>query len=125
MAMIVRAYPIVADGEEVKQFAAALRAQPQETTAFYTRFGVTHESWHLQDTAAGLQLISVTIVDDPGVQVLRYANASENFETWFKQQVRRLSGVDPNRQPLGPESTQVFEWSRSSADDSGSARSVG
>jgi hypothetical protein len=110
MAMIVRAYPIVAGVEEVKAFADALRAQPRETTAFYSRFGVTHESWHLQDTTSGLQLISVTIVDDPGVQVVRYANASEQFETWFKQQVRRLSGVDPNVQPLGPPSTQVFEW---------------
>jgi hypothetical protein len=111
MAMIVRAYPIVADVEAVEQFAAALRSQPLETTAFYTRFGVAHESWHLQDTAAGRQLISVTIVDDPGVSIMRYATASEHFETWFKQQVRLLSGVDPNTQPLGPPSTQVFEWS--------------
>jgi hypothetical protein len=108
--MIVRAYPLVASVEEVERFAAVLRNRSAETTAFYLQFGVSHESWHVQATSEGMQLITVTIVDNPGDAAPRYAAANEEFVSWFKQQVLRLSGIDPNIQPLGPPSKQVFAW---------------
>lgn len=111
MSMIVRAFPIVARIEEVEQFAAELRARPAETAAFYRQFGVTRESWFVQQSPTGALLINVTIVDDPGEAASEYAATCQAFDTWFKQQVLRLSGIDPNQQPLGPPTTQVFEWS--------------
>jgi hypothetical protein len=41
---------------------------------------------------------------------VRYAKSNAGFESWFKQQVMRLSGVNPDEQPVGPPTTQVFVW---------------
>lgn len=109
--MIVRAYPIVGRIEDVITFASGLRQHPADTTAFYERLGVRRESWYVQDSPTGRQLIVVTIVDDLDMTQRRYAAASDRFETWFKNQVLLLSGVDPAKEPLGPPSTEVFEWS--------------
>lgn len=108
--MIVRAYPMTGTVDDVERFAAALRDKPNDTATFYTCFGVTHESWHVQQAGTGWQLIVVTIVDDSGMAAQAYATASTHFESWFKKQVLDLTGIDPNEQPLGPPSTQVFEW---------------
>ena len=110
MPMIVRAYPLATSVSEVENFAAALRNRSAETSAFYLQFGVSHESWHVQATSEGAQLITVTIVENPDEAAPRYAVANENFVNWFKQEVFRLSGIDPNIQPLGPPSKQVFTW---------------
>jgi hypothetical protein len=33
------------------------------------------------------------------------------FDTWFKAQILRITGVDPSKTPLGPPTAQVFSWS--------------
>ena len=111
MSMIVRAYPLRASIEDLKTFAATLSAERKaETAAFYRRFGVSHESWHLQETPHGPWLIAVSAIDDVTEAAPRYARSSAAFDTWFKQQVMTLSGVNPDQQPLGPPTTQVFTW---------------
>jgi len=40
-----------------------------------------------------------------------YAQASDAFASWFKDQVLTLSGVDPTVAPLGPPTTEVYRWS--------------
>jgi hypothetical protein len=122
--MIVRAYPIRVTVKDVERFATALRDKPSETAAFYTGFGVTHESWHVQQAGTGWQLISVTVVDDSQRAAQAYATASTEFESWFKAQVLHLTGLDPNEQPLGPPSTQVFEWHPAGEGPSRSPRAV-
>jgi hypothetical protein len=32
------------------------------------------------------------------------------FDSWFKEQVLHLTGINPAEQPLGPPTTQVFAW---------------
>jgi hypothetical protein len=110
--LLVRAFPLKTHKrKQLEAFAAALRERAVETGAFYRRFGVTRESWHLQETQSGPMLISVTEIQGNVEAVAHdYSRASEEFETWFKQQVHDLSGVDPNVKPLGPETHQVFEW---------------
>ena len=112
MAMLVRAFPLLKPLADVQAFAASLRAERRtDAAAFYWQFGVTHESWHVQETPIGPWLISVTKLDDPAEAAPRYAKSSKEFDTWFKDQVRILSGVDPDAQPLGPPTTEVFVWS--------------
>jgi hypothetical protein len=31
------------------------------------------------------------------------------FDTWFKAQVKLLTGVDPEQAPLGPPTTYIFD----------------
>jgi hypothetical protein len=112
MPMLVRAYPLDRPVSELQAFAAALSGERQaEVGDFYRRYGVSHESWHLQETPTGPWVIAVTIVDDPAESAPRLALSDAGFDAWFKGQVRALSGVDPATTPLGPPTTRVFEWS--------------
>jgi hypothetical protein len=111
MPMVVRAYPLHVSPAELDAFAIALaRQHAKDTDAFYRRFGVQHESWHLQDFAGVPWVICCTQLREPAAAAESYGRSSEAFDTWFKQQVLKLTGVDPNETPLGPASRQVFSW---------------
>lgn len=112
MALLVRAFPLHKPIEDLEAFAAALRNEMKpEVSAFFRQFGVTHESWHLQEGLGGPWLIVVTRADDPKEAAPKYSGSTAEFDTWFKGQVRLLSGVDPDAQPLGPPTRQVYAWS--------------
>ena len=84
MPLVVRAFPLRRPVEELKSFATALGSTRRaETDAFYRRFGISHESWHLQDTENGPWVIGVTRIDNPTESGPQYAQASEVFESWF------------------------------------------
>jgi hypothetical protein len=114
MPRVVRAFPLRSTRSALESFAAELRGRRSaEATRFYQRYGVSSESWHLQDTPNGPWVIAVTELADPAEAAPRYANAGEEFHVWFKSQVLALTGVDPNVTPLGPPTTEVFSWSDS------------
>ena len=55
-------------------------------------------------------VIGVTEIDeDPSAKAQAYADSIRPFDLWFKDQVRNLTGVDPNVQPLGPPSEVIFD----------------
>ena len=112
MPIVVRAFPLIRPVQELHKFASALSGERSaEAAQFYRQYGISHESWHLQETPNGPWIIGVTRVDNPQEAAPRYAKASEEFHLWFKSQVLHLSGVDPTTAPLGPPTTQVFAWS--------------
>jgi hypothetical protein len=101
-----------ASREALDAFAAQLKGRrAADAAAFYRRYGVADESWHVQETPIGPWVIAVTILADPAEAAPRFAQASEEFESWFKAEVLALTGIDQNVAPLGPPSTQVFRWS--------------
>lgn len=111
MPMIVRAFPVVASVRDVEAFAAALSGERRtEAAAFYRKYGVSQETWHVQESADGPRVIVVTMLDEPAVSAPYFAAAESGFDAWFKQQIQRITGVDPVEQPLGPSTTQVFAW---------------
>lgn len=117
MTQVVRAFPIVPGKEKAaRDFAAQLGgARRLAATAFFNQFGVKSESWHLQETPQGAFVIVVTeLTAPPGVlvqvQAQSYAKAQGPFERWFKDNVREVSGVDPDTQPLGPPTEAIFSW---------------
>jgi hypothetical protein len=63
-------------------------------------------------------VIGLTRVDSPEESAPRFANSTAEFDSWFKSQIKHVSGVDPNQQPLGPPTRQIFEWSDDSRPDS-------
>jgi hypothetical protein len=114
MPRVVRAFPLRSSRAALESFAAQLNVQRStETAQFYRHYGVSSESWHLQDTPSGPWVIAVTELDNPAEAAPRYADASAEFDVWFKAQVLALSGVDPNTMPLGPPTTEAFSWSDS------------
>jgi hypothetical protein len=112
MQMVVRAYPLPAGRKELVEFAAAVSTQHAARLAeMYRRHGADHESWHLQEIAGSSWVICCTRLKDAAGAADSYGAATEEFDSWFKKEVLRLCGVDPNKTPLGPESTQIFSWS--------------
>jgi hypothetical protein len=110
MPMLVRAFPLRCPVNEVRAFAAALNERSSETAAFYRRFGVSYESYHVQETPDGAWGIAVTVIDEAERAGRSFAASSAEFDSWFKKQILRLTGVDPAEQPLGPPTTQLFAW---------------
>jgi len=97
MPLVVRAFPLRGSRTQLNAFAAALRGErASEAAQFYRHYGLTFESWHLQDTPQGPWVIAVSQIENPEEAGARYAQATADFHTWFKAQVLSLTGVDPN-----------------------------
>ena len=113
MSLVVRAFPIAPGKEdEVEALAEQLRTRRSaEAAEFYRRFGVSRESWHLQRTPHGTWVIGVTDITEQPVEVAaqQYSQSEEPFDRWFKDEIHRLSGINPDEQPLGPPTECVFD----------------
>lgn len=119
MPIVIRAFPLQRPVDDLLDFASSLAdRRAVETDKFYRRYGVSHESWHLQNTPQGPWVIVVTRADELKVAPSRFAETSDEFDAWFKAQVNFLSGVDLTAAPLGPPTTQVFAWSDGGRHDS-------
>jgi len=112
MPLMVRAFPVLAGKEkDVREFSSQLAAaRAAEASEFYRRLGVAHESWHLQQTAAGPLVIVVTELSEVEANARAYAASQLPFDRWFKDQVHSLTGVSPDQDPLGPPTAQIFDW---------------
>lgn len=113
MPRIVRAFPVLPGREpNAREFAAAVSgSRRQEVMAFYREFGITRETWHLQDTGDRTWVIVVTeIAQEPQVAGQALANTVGGFGRWFKDQVRQLSGIDQDTQPLGPPTELIVDF---------------
>lgn len=112
MHLVVRAFAVLPSKEpDVEAFAQELAGPRQaEAREFYRSLGVRRESWHFQPGPFGAQVIVVTELDNIEPAAKAYVDAQQPFHRWFKEQVLRISAIDPNIDPLGPPSTQVFSW---------------
>ena len=123
MPLVVRAFPLRAPVSELQAFASELTGpRASDAEQFYRHYGVDYESWHVQQTPNGPWVIAVTELADPAEAAPRYADARHEFHAWFKDQVLSLTGVDPNKTPLGPPTTEVFSWSSRPAEQHDPAR---
>jgi hypothetical protein len=115
MDLIVRAFPVIPGKEEqLRDFARQVQTQrAAEARDFYSRYGVSRESWHLQATPHGTWIIGVTQLGDMPVHVAaqQYSESERPFDRWFKNQVHELSGINPDEQPLGPPTECIFDTS--------------
>jgi hypothetical protein len=108
----VRAFPILPGKEqEARELAAEMKRRRARTKAFYGKYGIVRESWHLQRTAAGTIVIGVTEAPRLRKVAKRYGASADEMETWFKGRIRELTGIDPDREPLGPPTETLLDWS--------------
>ena len=116
MDLVVRAFPLVPGRErELRELARKLLAERRdEALAFYSRYGIVHESWHLQTTPHGSWVIGVTQLQTPslGEAATRYSDSEHPFDRWFKDQVHRVSGINPDELPLGPPTECLYDTGR-------------
>ncbi len=112
MPLVVRAFPVLAGRvEQVRQLAQAMtNERAAQTSEFYSRLGVRHESWHLQETPLGAWVIAVSEIDEPAERARQYSASQRDFDAWFKRRVLELTGIDPLTQPLGPPTEAILSW---------------
>lgn len=113
MSLVVRAFPVLEGMEEgAREVARAMATERSaQASAFFARFGVRHESWHLQETPAGPWILVVSEIDAPVERAEEYSASHEEFALWFKERTLELTGIDPFTQPLGPPTEEIFSWS--------------
>jgi hypothetical protein len=113
MKTLVRAFPVLPGKEgQVRALADEVQGERRfQADEFYRRMGIVRETWHLQQTEAGAICIVCTQVTNLEDASRAYAASEHPYDAWFKQQVRKLCGIDPSREPQGPWSEQVFDWS--------------
>lgn len=109
--LVVRAYPLKSR-EALEDFVDDLHKRPDETRAMYQRFD-TREIWFVQQTERGPIAIAVAAMRDPEKTAREYGRAIDRFSIWFKQRVEDVSGVNPNRTPLGPTTELMYDYARS------------
>jgi hypothetical protein len=111
MSMAVRAYALRAGLAALRGFGASLLQERRaENDAFFRRHGVLHESWHVQTFGGTVWIICCTRLRDRPATEQSYGSSKDAFDTWFKEQVMALTGIDPNRTPLGLPSERIFAW---------------
>ena len=108
MSLVVRAFP-VRSRRAAEEFAHELHARAEETRRFFKMFHAT-ESWFFQDTPHGPMVIGVTDLHEHVEKTANeYQQSQDPFAAWFKKRVEEISGVDPNKTPLGPPSELIFD----------------
>jgi hypothetical protein len=117
MSVLVRAFPVLPGQEgHVRALAEEVLGERRfQADEFYRRLGVIRETWHLQQIESVPVVIVCTEVRDLEDAARAYAASEHPFDSWLKAQVRRISGVDPSRDPKGPWTEQVFDWNEAAA----------
>ena len=110
MTKVVRAFPLLPGREaELQEFIDSMDERSEEVNAFYERYGVHSETWHVQTTPEGTLVIVTTELENEEA-FADYAHAKNDFDRWFKNEVRRVSGVDLDATPRGAPSVEAFSW---------------
>jgi hypothetical protein len=64
--------------------------------------GITKEVWAVQQTPQGSLFVVYIEGSDIGRAFQQFATSQEEFDQWFKRQVREATGADLNTPPPGP-----------------------
>lgn len=113
MERIVRAFNVLPGKEDrLLTLSEEMRRRAAQASDFYARSGVVHESWYLQRGRSGSLVIAVTVFDNlhRDQAAAAFQSSEDPFDTWFRNEVREICGVDPRAEPLGPLTDCVFQW---------------
>jgi hypothetical protein len=80
----------------------------KECVEYLKRVGILEETWHLQKTPMGSFVVVHFESEDPAKAFKTLAESSHPFETWFKQQVLQVSGVDLGKPMEGAPPEEIF-----------------
>jgi hypothetical protein len=104
-------FPIVAGKEaDARAFAAeTMGARKADFEALQAQSGVTRETWAIQDTPMGSFML-VWFEGDVEQAFTDLASGTSEFHTWFRGQVKDVTGVDLGAPAEGPPPDVVLDW---------------
>ena len=97
--------------EALEQHLADAKNHP-DLDATFTGFGISRETWHVQETEQGDWLVLVFDADDPFAMLQEFARSNDDLPTWQRQSIREILGVDLSQAPPAPPSRLIFDWSK-------------
>jgi hypothetical protein len=87
--------------EEVKS------SRDKEFAEMHARIGVTKESWYLQKTNAGYDVVVYTEARDEKFME-NFKNDRSEFSDWFRSEVGKIQDIDLDNQSVLPK--LVLDW---------------
>ncbi len=98
------ALPIAADKTAAaRAFLQQLeRERKSEYAASEQRLGITKEVWALQQSPMGELFVVFFQSEDIGGSVGQFVGSQDEFDQWFKRELKDITGVDLNVPPPGP-----------------------
>ena len=111
MAVFNGMFPIQAGKEQAaRQFAAdTLGARKADFDALQARSSVTRETWAVQETPMGSFML-VWFEGDVEKAFADLASDNSEFATWFREQVKDVTGVDLAAPLPGPLPDVLVNW---------------
>ena len=105
-------FPILAGKEgAARAFAAeTIGARKADFDALQARSNVTRETWAMQETPMGSFML-VWFEGDVEKAFGDLASDDSEFATWFRAQVKDITGVDLTAPPEGPRPDVLVNWS--------------
>jgi hypothetical protein len=94
--------PIVRGKEELdrRTLDEMLGERREEYQAALRQAGITRQAiWH-QDTPDGTVAVVYVEGDDPQASVARFSSSDEPLNTWFREQMKEVHGVDISQAEL-------------------------
>ena len=104
MALFNGAFPILPGKEqEGRNFAAACMGERRKGfEGQLAASNISRETWALQETPMGSFMLVWFEAPDIEKVLTHLATSSDEFTTWFRAQVKDLTGVDLSAPPEGP-----------------------
>jgi hypothetical protein len=104
------AVPIPPGKTEALQQHIAEAAKRDDLDETFRGFGISRETWHLQETPQGDLLVLVFEAEDPLGMLEQFAKSEKELPTWQRQCLKEILGIDLSDPPPGPPSKLIFEW---------------
>ena len=102
-------FPILKEKtEEWLNFAKEVNTTRKlEFTEMHARIGVTKESWYLQKTEFGYDVVIYTEAKDDNF-MKKFKNDNSEFSQWFRSEVAKLQDINLNTKVIMPK--LVLDW---------------
>ena len=110
MPILAYAVPIPPGKTEALMEHLAEAAKRQDIDETFKGFGISRETWHLQETPQGEMLVLVFDAEDPLSMLKAFSESQEELPVWQRQCLKEILGVDLSEPPPGPPSKLIFEW---------------
>jgi hypothetical protein len=111
MAVFNGVFPVLPGQEDAARAFATETIGPRQAglAEHLNRSNVTRETWTLQETPMG-SLIVVWFDGDVESAFGELATSNSEYITWFRDQVKAITGVDLAAPPAGPLPEVLIDW---------------